>query len=290
MRRERLDLRLVLGRRNDVGGDRGPRDDVLWREGNRLDNSRARRKCKIHVAQVHEVHRRRGEVLDLHDDVERGLAKPQDHPWGRAIIRAEAHRVTAHPRHRHPRAPRIRPVGDPGLVHFRARGFTVHSMIVAGGGDAVAQESGMVGEAAIGLDNGLCGPRRREHALHLKRNAVERRAPHHLPHVRQDHHVAACVAEPNGVDAGVVAKEARGQAFRGDRFSLPFAEGRSLQHDSDLVLPGLHRASPQPPASPGAPIPEIRCLYYCKPYRRRVHSTRPRGEECHRSALSMSAS
>ena len=63
----------------------------------------------------------------------------------------------AHPRHRHPGAPRIRSAGDPGLIHVRAGRLAVQSVIVAGGGDAVAQQSGMIGEEAIGLNDVSAG-------------------------------------------------------------------------------------------------------------------------------------
>jgi len=81
--------------------------------------------------------------------------------------------------------------GHPRRVHVRAGGFAVEGVVVAGAGDAAAQDAAVIGKAAVCLDDGLRRPRDGEHALHSEVDAVERRAPDYLAHVRQHDHIAA---------------------------------------------------------------------------------------------------
>ena len=74
--------------------------------------------------------------------------------------------------------------------------------------DAVTQQAGMEHQAAVSLDDRLRRTGGIEHAVHGELDAVERRAPNHLPEVGQDHHLAAWMAEPDRLDAGRKAEQA----------------------------------------------------------------------------------
>ena len=179
---EFVDQFAIFGGRNDVAGDRRSRDDMLRREGNRLHDTRAFRESEIDVAHVHEVHRRRREVLDLHDDLTLRALSAKDDTRRGAVVRAEAHRIVAGASHRHPRAARVGSAGNPGFVHIRAGRLAMESMGVAGAGNAVAQKPGVIGKTPVRLDDDLGRARRRKHALHREFDAIERRAPNHLTH------------------------------------------------------------------------------------------------------------
>jgi hypothetical protein len=59
---------------NDVAGDHSSRDDMLRRKRNWLHDTRPLRESEIDVAHVHELHRRRREVFNLHNET-RGVAR-----------------------------------------------------------------------------------------------------------------------------------------------------------------------------------------------------------------------
>jgi hypothetical protein len=227
--------------RRDMAGNGRARHDVSRRVRNRLHDPRAFSESEIHVAQIHEVHRGDGEILNLHRDVATGAPEGQRHARRRAVMRAEAHRVFARASDSDPRPAIVAAAGDPGLVHLGARHFTMEDMRVGRRRNAVAQESGMIGEAAVGLDNDLGRARRTEHALHRQLDAVELGAPDDLPEMRQDDHEPARVRKPHCFDSGVVAKNAGGEPAISDSFPLLFAETRSRQGDCDAIVFASHR-------------------------------------------------
>ena len=72
-----------------------------------------------------------------------------------AIVRAEAHRIFAGAGDGHPGAPLVLPQAMPAFVHLGAGHLAMRAVRVAGAGNAVAQEPGVIGEASIGLNDGL---------------------------------------------------------------------------------------------------------------------------------------
>ena len=58
----------------------------------------------------------------------------------------------------------------------------MESVGVAGAGNAVAQQPGVIGKTPVRFNDDLGGARRGKHTLHSEFNAIERRAPNHLTH------------------------------------------------------------------------------------------------------------
>ena len=116
---------------------------------------------------------------------------------------------------------------------------------VAGAGHAVAQQAAVIGEAAIGLDDGRDRARRGEHALHRKLDAVERGAPQHLAHERQHDRLAARVSQPQRLDACVISERMRAQFAETGDLALLVAEHLASQRENRFVhrpLPPRRRA------------------------------------------------
>ena len=182
-----------------------------------------------HVTHIHQVHRSRRDVFDSHDDLAARLPLAQNDAGARQIMRAEAHGIFPLAGDRYPRAVRVDAAGHAGLVHFCAGRLAMQGMVVGWSRNAHPQYPCVIGEAAIGLDDRLRRTRLAVHALHRKLDAVEDCAPDHLAEIRQDNHVAPRVRKPDGLDAGIVAEQARLQPAKRDSFTLPLAEMPSLQ-------------------------------------------------------------
>ena len=120
----------VVGGRRDVPGNRSAGDDMVWRERRRLNDAPALGKIEVDVAKVHQIHRRGGEIGNLHHDVTPRVIWPQHDARRRKIMRAKPHRVFSRPRHGDPGALRVDPTGDARLIHFRAGHFAMQDMIV----------------------------------------------------------------------------------------------------------------------------------------------------------------
>ncbi len=170
---EVADQGAIALRRLDVAGDRRAGDDVLRVEGDRLHDARALGKAEVRVADIHEVHGRPGTVhdRDLHGEVGRSGTERDARPDG--IVRAEALRVIPHTGDGHPGTALVLADLEPGLVHRHAGHLAVERVIVLRRRRAVAQQAGVIGEAAIGVEDGRSRPGLVEHAPHGELDAVE---------------------------------------------------------------------------------------------------------------------
>ena len=157
-------------------------------------------------------------------------------------MRAETHRIFARAGDGDPGAALVRSAGEAGCVHLGAGHFAMQDMRVLRRRDAVAQQAGVIGETAIGLDDDLGRTRLLEHALHGEFDAVEDRAPDDLAHIGQDHDMAARVRQADRLDAGVVAEQARRQPGVAQGDALLFAEEAALQRDGRVIEVPPHSA------------------------------------------------
>ena len=123
---------ISLHKCRDMAGNGGAGHDMVGRERNGLDDAAALGEGEIDVAEIHQVHRRGGKVLDLHHHVEIRRARPQDDARRRQIMRAKAHRIFASAGDGDPGSLRIRSAGEAGAIHFRARHFAMQDMRIPG--------------------------------------------------------------------------------------------------------------------------------------------------------------
>ena len=88
-----------------------------------------------------------------------------------------------------------------GRVHRGAGHLAMQRMVILRTGATVAQQTGVIGETAIGLDDHLRGARLGKSAVHRQAHAVEHRVPEHLAHVRQHLDPAARGVHADHLDA-----------------------------------------------------------------------------------------